>query len=235
MRVKPIKTRVFLEGGDLSAFVTQHIKKIPERAVIVVSSKIVALSEGRVNDDAGVERMEASIQKESEWALKTKYTWLTKKDGMLMASAGIDRSNANGKLILLPKNSFKSSQLLRRKLQKKFKVKHLGVVIADSHIHPLRAGVTAHALGYAGIRGVRDYRGTKDIFGRKMKISRTNVADSLATAAALTMGEGAEMQPLAVVRDAPVQFVRTVDTAELFVSPRDDMYWPLLKSLKKAK
>ena len=110
-------------------------------------------------------------------------------------------------------------------------MKKLGVVISDSHVAPLRAGVTAHALGYAGIKGVRDYRRKKDLSGRTMRISQTNVVDSLATAAALAMGEGAERQPLALVTGAPVEFVEKTNRRETRIAPKDDLYWPILKQL----
>lgn len=105
-------------------------------------------------------------------------------------------------------------------------------MISDSHIAPLRAGVTAHALGYAGIKGIRDYRGTKDLFGRTMRLSRTNVADSLATAAALCMGEGAEAQPLAVITDAPVEFVEKTNKTETHMDQKSDLFAAVLKNIK---
>jgi len=73
-----------------------------------------------------------------------------------MASAGIDESNANGKLILLPQDSFQTAYALREKIQQKYDVRHIGVLITDSRTVPLRAGVTGVALGYAGFCGVRD-------------------------------------------------------------------------------
>ena len=93
----------------------------------------------------------------------------------------------------------------------------------------MRAGVTGLALGYAGFRGVRDYRGTKDLFGRKLKVTVTDVADSLATVATLVMGEGAERQPLCIIEDAPVEFVERVNRKEVEISAKDDMYAPLFK------
>ncbi|TSC69806.1 MAG: hypothetical protein G01um101470_954, partial [Parcubacteria group bacterium Gr01-1014_70] len=143
--------------------------------------------------------------------------------------------NANGKLILLPKDSFKTARELRGKLKYKYNVKHLGVLITDSRTIPLRAGVTGVALGYAGFRGIRDYRGTVDIFGRKMKISRTDVADSLATAAVLVMGEGNEQQPLAIIEKAPIEFCDTVRRNELHIAIQDDMYQPLFSQLQKKQ
>ena len=150
-----------------------------------------------------------------------------------MAGAGIDESNAKGKLILLPKDSFKSAEVLRKKLMQKFKLKNLGVLITDSRTGPLRAGVVGMSLGYAGFKGIRDYRGTKDIFGRVLKVSRTDVADSLATAAVLSMGEGREQQPLALITEAPIDFVARINKKELLINPKDDLYLPLFKSILK--
>ena len=228
MIVKPIETKIFREGESLADFIGRYIKKIPEKSVLVVTSKIVALSEGRTVVIENEKTREELIRKESKLAIRTKYTWLTLKDGMLMASAGIDESNGNGKLILLPKDSFKTAHLLRKTLCRKYGVKHLGVLITDSRTMPLRAGVIGVALGYAGFRGIKDYRGTPDIFGRTFEFSRTNVADSLATAAVVVMGEGNEQQPLALVTGAPAQFCNRTHQKELYIDIKDDMYLPLL-------
>src|SRR6185369_13029335 len=124
-------------------------------------------------------------------------------------------------------------EILRKKLKKIFKLKKFGVLITDSRIFPLRAGIVGVALGYAGFKGIRDYRGSADIFGRNLKMSRTDVADSLATAAVLCMGEGKERQPLALVEDAPVQFVEKINKKELRITPEDDLYMPLFRSILK--
>ena len=234
MIVKPIKTSIFHEGDDLLAFVVSYVKKLPEKSVIVITSKIVALAEGRTAVIENAETKERLIRQESEIAIATKYTWLTVKDGMVMASAGIDESNANGKLILLPKDSFSTARLLRQKLCLRYGLKELGVLITDSRTIPLRAGVAGVALGYAGFRGIKDYRGTPDIFGRKFKVSRTDVADSLATAAVFVMGEGNEQQPLAIIKQAPLTFCERVNRQELRIDIEDDMYLPLFSGLRKA-
>src|SRR3989338_3876088 len=153
MEIKPIKTRVFRENEDLPSFIFKYIKKIPEKSILVITSKIVALSEGRTKEiDLSIphDRMrEKIIKSESEYMLRTKYTWLTIKDGMVMSSAGIDESNAAGKIVLLPKNSFKMAGAIRRKLKKKYRIKNLGVLITDSRLFPLRAGIVGAAIGYA--------------------------------------------------------------------------------------
>ena len=231
MIIKPVKTRVFEEGENLFSFVVEYFKKLPEKSVVVVTSKIVALSEKRTAIIKDNKTKELLIRKESELAMLTKYVWLTIKDGIMMAFAGIDESNANGKLILLPKDSFKAAHLLRKKLQKKFNIKKLGVLITDSHTMPLRSGVLGVALGYAGFRGIRDYIGTPDIFGRKFKFSRTDVADCLATGAVLVMGEGNEQQPLAIIENAPIEFCNKTNKNELHIDIQEDMYSPLFPKL----
>jgi len=238
MHVQAIKTRVFKKDEDLPLFIFEHLKKIPERSVLVIASKIVALSEGRFvqhSDVAQIQKghLSALIKKESSWALKVGKVWLTEKSGMIMANAGIDESNAQGELVLLPKDSFASAEHLRKILQKKYRVKNLGIVITDSALMPLRAGVVGAALGYTGFKGARDYRGKKDIFGRKMEMSRTNIADSLATTGTLVMGEGSEQQPLTLITEAPVEFVEKINKNELKIAPREDIFWPLLKRIKK--
>ena len=233
MQITPIKTRIFRENEDLLSFILKYVKKIKENSILVVTSKIVALTEGRTAEYKSQSQKIKLIKQESDFAIKTKLVWLTIKDNMIMASAGIDESNAQGKLILLPRNSFKSAELLRKKIRQKFRLKNLGVLITDSRLMPLRTGVVGVALGYAGFRGVRNYIGKKDIFGRVLKMSKTDVADSLATSAVLCMGEGKEQQPLALIKNAPVEFVKKINKRELLINIKDDLYLPLFGSILK--
>jgi coenzyme F420-0:L-glutamate ligase len=236
MIVRAVKTRIFREGEDLVCFIEEHIPKLSDGSILAVTSKIVALAERRTASLADKDKV---VVRESTSSLKTKYVYLTLKDGMFMANAGVDDSNGDGKLILLPKDSFKAAELLRKELMKLYRVKKFGVVITDSRVAPLRAGVTGIAMGYAGFMGIKDYRGKKDIFGRKFVFTRTSVADSIAGAVTVVMGEGAERQPLAVIEGAPVVFSPTVNRRELIIPPSEDMYGPLLgpllKSSKKRK
>lgn len=234
MKIISIKTRIFCENENLLNFILKYIKKIPENSIIVITSKIVALSEGRFSIVKNKKEKEKFIKKESDLVVKTKFAWLTIKNGMIMASAGIDESNANGKIIFLPKDSFYSANFIRNYLLKKYKVKNLGILITDSQTFPLRAGVIGSALGYAGFKGIRDYRGKPDIFGRKMKISRTNIADCLATTAVLSMGEGDEKKPLAVIYNAPVLFKDKINRKELMIDLDSDLYFPFLKKINKG-
>ncbi len=233
MEIKAIKTRIFKENENLTDFILKYVKKIPENSILVITSKIVSLSEGRTAEYKNQSQKVKLIKQESDFMLRTKYTWLTIKDGMVMSSAGIDESNARGKLILLPQNSFKSADLVRKKLKKIFKIRKLGVLITDSRIFPLRAGIVGVSLGYAGFKGIRDYRGKSDIFGRTLKFSRTDIADGLATSAVLEMGEGKERQPLALITKARVEFTDKINKKELYIDPKEDLYLPLFGSILK--
>lgn len=235
MIVTPVITRIFQEGESLFHFITEHVAELPERSVLVVTSKIVALAEREVRTVASPDERVQLIREESEAALETKWTWLTLKDGMLMASAGIDDSNADGKTILLPRNSMKTAALLRASLQSHYGITNLGVIITDSRTLPLRAGVTGVALGYAGFFGVKDYRGTPDIFGRELKMTRTNYPDGLAAAAVMLMGEGAERQPLACITDVDLPFTNEPVGDELLIPVEDDIYRPLMETLLNEK
>lgn len=235
MIVQPIKTRTFKENENLETFIAEHIPKLQDGSIIVVTSKIVALAEGRTAEREDITTKEKLIRQESEFAFPTKWVWLTLTDGMVVASAGIDESNADGKFILLPKDSFRSAKKLRGLLMKRYKLTKLGVIIPDSRTVPMRAGAIGLGIGYAGIKGLRDYRGKKDIFGRSFKFERVGIVDCLSSAAMVVMGDGDESQPLAVIEGAPVEFVENVRRTELRIPLEEDMYLPFLKKIPQKK
>lgn len=238
MIVIPIKTDLFREGQDLIAFIKAHLPPLSDRAIVVLTSKIVALSQYRTVTAATERDKERIIRAESDYAIKTPYAWLTIKDGEVMPSAGVDESNADGKIILLPTDCMRAAATVRKKLQRIYHIKNLGVLITDSRTLPLRAGTVGMALGYAGFRGVKDYRKRHDLFGRPFRFTRVDLADSLAAAAVSVMGEGSECQPLALITDPPVIFCSSVNRDELHIPLHEDMYGPLFRrafALKKKK
>jgi len=231
MKIQTTKTSLFKENGDLFLFLDKYLPKIKNKNIVIVTSKVVALAEGRFCTVKNQKEKDELIKNESDWAIKTKYVWLTIKNGDAMANAGIDESNANGKIILLPKDSFESAKKIRNYLIKKYNAKQLGVIITDSRLLPLRAGVVGVALGYAGFKGIKNYIGKPDLYGRPFKFSKTDVADSLATAAVLVMGEGSEKQPLAIISDAPAEFTNKINRNELKIDIKEDIYKPLFEKI----
>ncbi len=232
MKIKAIKTRIFKPRENLLIFMEKYLPSIPERSVLVITSKIVALAEGRLVKYIDAKSKEKIIKTECEFSLQTKYVLLTIKDGVVMANAGVDESNADGNIILLPADSFRAAEKIRKYFCRKYKLKELGVIITDSRCLPLRAGITGVALGYAGFEGLKSYKKTLDIFGRPFKYSRVDVADSLATAAVLCMGEGDERMPLTIIKEAPIKYCEKINKKELKIDIKEDMYGPLFRRIK---
>ncbi|MBI2484492.1 coenzyme F420-0:L-glutamate ligase [Candidatus Uhrbacteria bacterium] len=229
MRITPVRTGIFQEGGSIAAFILEHIPSARAESIIVITSKIVALSQRRTAHASTEKEKDKIIRAESEYALKTPHAWLTIKDGDVMPSAGIDESNADGKIILLPTDSMNVASKLRATLCRAYRVKDLGILITDSRTLPLRAGTIGMALGYAGFLGIKDYRKKRDLCGRAFRVTRVDIADSLAAAAVCTMGEGGECQPLAIMTDTPVEFRARSHPDELRIPLHDDMYAPLFR------
>jgi len=195
---------------------------IRNRDIIVYSAKVVGTSQGRLVDLSKVKPSKKALRisekyhldpafaevvlKESDEILGgVEYALSTMKRGVLIANGGVDQSNAPlGFVALWPKDPQRSAEEFR----KRFKDARLdiGILIIDSRTLPLRMGNSSVALGVAGFRPVEDLRGKKDLFGRPMKIKRLAVADNIASAAHLVMGETSESIPVAVVRGAPVHY-----------------------------
>ena len=228
MQFTPVHTRIFKEKENLPAFIAQQVPSLAEETVLVISSKIVALWKGCTLPYANKRQKEDLIVRESQSALKTPLAWLTLKDGMVMTNAGIDESNAEGKLILLPRDLYACAAEIRAELRTRYGTDKLGIIITDSMILPLRAGVIGAAVAYAGFKGVQDLRGRPDIFGKRLETTLVDAADSLAAAAALTMGEADERRPLCIVHGAPVVFTEGTNPDEIKYPPENDLYTPLL-------
>ncbi len=234
MQLTAIHTDVFKEKEDLPSFVVRFIPAVQENTLVAVSSKVIALWKGNTVPYTSPAQKETLIKQVSQRVLKTPLAFLTIKDGMVMTNGGVDESNADGKLITLP-DCYACAEELRTALRQAWNIQNLGIVITDSMILPLRAGVIAAAVGYAGFQGVKDLRGQADIFGKKLKTTLVNVADSLATSAALLMGEANEQCPLCVITNAPVVFTEHTHREEISYPAENDLYTPLLRAVNLIK
>jgi coenzyme F420-0:L-glutamate ligase len=125
---------------------------------------------------------------------------LCMKAGTLLPNAGVDASNAPpGCVTPLPKDPDASARRIRYEIRRATGA-GIGVIIADSRTHAMRAGCSGVAIGCAGIPSVIDDRGRSDLFGRKLEVTKRAVADNITSAAELVMGEADEGTPAAVVR-----------------------------------
>jgi F420-0:gamma-glutamyl ligase len=125
---------------------------------------------------------------------------LCMKNGTLLPNAGVDASNAPlGCVTPLPRDPDRSALTIKNVIYEQCGVK-IGVIIADSRTHAMRRGCSGVAIGCAGIAAVIDDRGKSDLYGRKLEVTQRAVADNIASAAELVMGEADECTPAAIIR-----------------------------------
>src|SRR5436305_7738593 len=190
--------------------------------VLVLTQKIVSKAEGRMVDLAAVEpsteaiELAGKVQKDPrlvELILSESVRVVRARPGVLivehrlgfvMANAGIDQSNVASpddpqRALLLPVDPDGSATILRERLSLKFGVP-VAVIISDSFGRAWRRGTCGVAIGAAGLPSLMDMRGSPDLFGRELQVSITGHADEIAAAASLVMGQGAEGQPVGIVR-----------------------------------
>jgi len=143
------------------------------------------------------------------------------KQGFICANSGVDYSNVpgNGKVALLPKNPDHSAQEIRRKIRK-LTGKDVAIVISDTHGRPLREGEINIAIGVAGINPIRDRRKEKDLFEYVLRVKRTAIADELASAAELVIGQANEGIPVAIIRGYPYPKSERAKATDL-IRPRE--------------
>jgi len=123
------------------------------------------------------------------------------KHGFFCANSGVDRSNVLGErnVAPLPENPDESAAQIRRKIRE-LTDKDVAVIISDTHGRPLRDGEINVAVGVAGFKPIRDRRGEKDLYGYTLRVKRTAIADELASAAELVIGQANEAIPMAIIR-----------------------------------
>ena len=125
---------------------------------------------------------------------------LCMKHGTLLPNAGVDASNAPlGCVTPLPENPDHSALTIKHAIEDLTGAR-IGVIIADSRTHAMRRGCSGVAIGNAGISAVIDDRGRSDLFGRRLEVTQRAVADNIASAAELVMGEADECIPAAIIR-----------------------------------
>lgn len=218
-------------GDDIGDVIITAVENsslnLEDNDIIVIAQKIVSKAEGRTINLASVKpsdraqklakqtdkdaRLVELILRESNDVLRTRPGTIIveHKLGFICANAGIDHSNVGSKddlypelVLLLPLNPDQSAKGIRVNLEARTG-KHIGVMIIDSHGRAWRIGTVGISIGLSGIPSVVDERGWKDLFGYTLKITVVGVADELAAAASLMMGQAAEGTPVIHVRGFP--------------------------------
>ena len=235
LSVSPVSTRIFRLGENITEFIVKNVPSscVQEKMILAITSKIVSLAENRIVPRKEIDK-ESLVRHEADVFLADvgHGCFLTVKDGLLIPSAGIDESNSEtGGFILYPTDPFVSAKELWRGLKEAWGLREMGILITDSHITPLRRGVTGVSLSHWGFEAVRKFVGTEDLFGRKLEMTNINAADGLAASAVMMMGEGNNAQPLAVISNAPVVFCEENSPKETKMPLKEDLYYSFFKGV----
>jgi coenzyme F420-0:L-glutamate ligase/NADPH-dependent F420 reductase len=196
-----------VEDGDVIVVAQKIVSKVEDRirllADVKPSVESRAIADRTRKDPKVVELVagEASeIMRQVADVLITRH-----RTGHVLANAGIDASNVaatDGAAVLLwPEDPDASARALRVALQRLLD-RRLAVIVSDSLGRAWRIGTMGTAIGVAGLQPLRDRRGETDLYGRILQATVTGVADEIASAASLVMGEGSEGLPVAIVRGA---------------------------------
>jgi len=213
-------------GQDLSDVVAKAIQaenlNLRKGDVVAIASKVVSLCEKRIVKLHEVrvsararrsakrwemdERLASLVLGEADTVLGgVKGFLLTIKDGILTANAGVDLKNSPpGTATLWPEKPDNSARRVREFLQRKYKTR-LGVEIVDSRVTPLRLGTVGLAIGLSGFRPVQDERNSRDLYGRRVRVTQSNIADDLAASSHMLMGESKQRVGAVVLRNAPIR------------------------------
>jgi coenzyme F420-0:L-glutamate ligase/coenzyme F420-1:gamma-L-glutamate ligase len=238
---------IIKEKDDLAELICSSAKKrgvcIEDGDAIVVTHVVVSRAEGNVvnldtiepsefakslgqridKDPALVEvvlRQSKSIVRMGNGNIITETT-----HGFVCANAGVDRSNVPGErnAVLLPVNPDRSAQRIRRKIRK-ITGKDVAVIISDTNGRPLRDGQINVAIGVAGIEPIRSRIGEKDLFGYVLKVKRIAIADELASAAELVIGQADEGVPVAIIRGYVYPKSEKAKANRLIMPKRKDLF-----------
>jgi coenzyme F420-0:L-glutamate ligase/coenzyme F420-1:gamma-L-glutamate ligase len=225
----PVRLPTVKIGQDLGEVVIGALKnhglRLTRGDIVAVASKVVSTCEGRIRSLDRVKVARESKLLSRKWHLDPRLAsivllesdqvlggvkgfLLTIRNGLLSANAGVDLKNCPaGYAMLLPRNADASAARLRKSLERYCGLR-VGVIVVDSRVTPMRLGTVGLAIGVSGFTPVTDFRGSPDIYERKVRVTRTNVADDLASSAHLLMGEAGEHVGLVIVRNAPLSLHR---------------------------
>ena len=188
--------------------------------VLVIAQKIVSKAEGRTVDlrevtpSARAEKLAAEVDKDPRLAelILRESTEVVRhrkgvlvvahRSGIVLANAGIDASNVAGdehRVLLLPEDCNRSCREIRAQLAARTGVE-ASVLIIDSLGRAWRNGTVGIALGAAGLPALLDLRGTPDLFGRELRSTEVGIADEIAAAASMLMGQAGEGTPVVLLR-----------------------------------
>lgn len=240
-----------IEAGDdllsvLQTALAASTERLLDGDILVLAQKIVSKAEGRAVDLASVTPSERALRLAAETGKNPRLVELILREsravlrhrpgvlivehrlGLVLANAGIDASNVGAanadtdqRVLLLPENPDRSSAELRERIRAGLGVA-VGVIINDSLGRAWRLGTVGAALGVSGLPALLDLRGRGDLFGRRLQSTEVGLADELAAAASLLMGQADEARPIVLIRGLDARGVG--QAADLLRPPALDLF-----------
>jgi coenzyme F420-0:L-glutamate ligase / coenzyme F420-1:gamma-L-glutamate ligase len=235
-------------GDDLPQMIVEGARRagwgFRENDVLVVGQKAVSKSEGRLANLGSVRPTKRALAIARKMERKPEFVQIvlndskkvlradkmalivTTKTGWTCLNAGVDKSNVKGdqNYALLPTNPDASARKIRTRI-KRLTGKRIGVIITDTHSRPFRLGQVEETIGIAGLKPHADYRGQRDLFGYQLRFKNVALADEVAGAAELVMGQGREATPAAIVRGLKrVRFQDRAKSSDLTGPPGEDLF-----------
>ena len=252
LTVNAIKVKRKENEFDLFETILNAIKKsdsvIKNGDVLVISSKFVSNSQGRILSLDSVKTSSESMLLSKKYRMKPALAEIilresdeilggisgfviSSSDKIIAPNAGIDKSNVSqGNIILYPYDPYQVAEQIRRKFFLKLSIL-IGVILVDSRLMPARVGTTGVAIACAGIEPVSDLRAQKDLDGNSLKVTFQAVVDNLASIANHKMGEASESKPIAIIKNSGAKLThRKINPDEVAISHDQCVYVRGLKN-----
>jgi len=220
LEIIPVHIKKEINRGDKLAdlILSSAKQKIQDGDILVISQKIISKQEGRTINLSEVIPSNLALGIGAEYnkdpklievilseskrivRMENEIIIVETNHGFICANAGVDESNVEtGYATLLPLDSDKSALLIQRQIQEKTK-KKVAILVSDTFGRPFRMGQTDCAIGIAGIDSIFDYQGTKDSFGKILRVTAIAISDELCSAAELVMGKTLNC-PVVIIRN----------------------------------
>jgi coenzyme F420-0:L-glutamate ligase/coenzyme F420-1:gamma-L-glutamate ligase len=241
--LRPLRGIPSIAAGDdlveaIIAALANSDERLRDEDVLVLTQKIVSKAEGRQIDldrvtpsdraqklasETGKDaRVVELILQESSEVLRCRpgLIIVVHRLGFILANAGIDQSNVDGgnSALLLPADPDASAASIRAGLRQRTGV-DVALLIIDSIGRPWRLGTAGAAIGVSGLPALVDLRGRPDLFGRRLETTTIGLADELAAAASIVMGQADEGRPIVLARGVP--YAREESSARALLRPKD--------------
>lgn len=238
------------EGDNIAAMICERTQ-LESHDVVVIASTIVAKSEAATVLKGAIipsERAVAMAKKcgtdpalvqvvldnSVEQIVEFPVLLVENLNGHVSINAGIDDSNVGDKYFLeMPHDPDGSAKAIGMHVAE-LCGKDVSVIITDTNGRSFKIGQTGVAVGVYGVHPIKNWRGEKDLFGKVLEITEEAVADEVASAANLLMGEAAGGTPVVIVRGLDLYSSDDVSVKEMYRREGEDIIRKGLKCLRHS-